>query len=131
MKDSLTQQPEQHAIAFWRQCVLLLLLNSLAFIGWAESRQATISGNSDLVAQFNQVTFGNHRDNFGSSLVIKNLSNPIGSDGDSEPSWLAFSAILNLPVAALLQTVNLHYLTLSIIDDIKYHLPTTRAPPRQ
>ena len=131
MKHYLTQPLDQRPASFWKLCVLLLLLNSLAFIGWADFRQVTISGNSGFDAKFNQVSLTNHRDYFRSLLDIKNLPAPNSSDGDSEQHWLVRSTLLNLPVVALIHAADLHYLMLLIIDDIKYHLPLTHAPPRQ
>jgi len=131
MKHYPTQQLDHRPASFWQQCVLLLLLNSLALIAWADFRQTTISGNSGFVAELNQVTLANHRDHFRSLLNIKNLAAPNSSDGNSEQHWLVYSTVLDLAIAALLHTAVLHYLTLSIIADIKYHSPLTRAPPRQ
>ena len=128
MKHYPTQQSDQRPASFWKLCVLLLLLNSLVFIGWGDFRQATISGHSGLDAKFNQVSIANHRDHFRSLLDIKNPPTPSGSDGDSEQHSLVRSAVLTLPVVALIHTADLHYLTFFIIDDIKYHLPFTIYP---
>jgi hypothetical protein len=130
MKHLQTQQLDQRPANFWQLCVLLLLLNSLAFAGWVDFRQATVSTNSGFVAEFNQLTLANHRDHFRSLLDIKNLASPISGDGDNELHWLNYSTEFNFTAAALLHAVDLHYLALLIIRDGKYHLPINRAPPR-
>ena len=125
MKNHSTQQLDHRPASFWQLCVLLLSLNSLAYIGWVDFRQST---NSGFVAEFNRLALANDRDHFRSLLDIKNLPTPNSSDDDPEQHWLVHSTVLNHPVAALLNAANL---TLFIIDDVKYHLPLTRAPPRQ
>lgn len=131
MKHPQTQQLDQRPANFWQLCVLLFLLNSLAFAGWVDFRQATVSTNSGFVAEFNQLTLANHRDHFRSLLDIKNLASPISGDGDNEQHWLNYSSEFNFPAAALLHAVDLHYLALLIFSDDKYHLPLNRAPPYQ
>ena len=131
MEHYSTQQLDQPPASFWQLCVLLLLLNSLAFTGWIDLREVKTSGKSGFIAEFNQVTLANLRDNYRSLLDIKNLTEPKSSDGDSEQHWLVYSDILNFNFAALINVVNLHYLTFFIMEDIKYHLHPTRAPPHQ
>jgi len=131
MKHLHTQQLDQQPVSYWRLCVLLLLLNSLAFTGWVDFRQATVSGNSAFIAEFNQLTLANHRDHFRSLLDIKNLAAPNAGDGDTEQPWLDNSTALQLPAAALLLAVDLHYLTVLILSHGKYHLPLNRAPPHK
>lgn len=128
MRHLQTQQLDQRPANFWQLCVLLLLLNSLAFAGWVDFRQATVSSNSGFVAEFNQLTLANHRDHFRSLLDIKNLASSSSGESDNEPHWLAYFNLLSLPVAVL-GTDDLRYLTLLIFSDAKYHLPRTRAPP--
>tara|TARA_R110002111_G_scaffold44689_7_gene81329 strand:+ start:112 stop:498 length:387 start_codon:yes stop_codon:yes gene_type:complete len=123
-----TQQPEHRSASFWQLSVLVLLLNSLAFIGWADFRQIT---NSGFVAEFNELALANHRDSFRSSLDTQKQLIPNSSNGDSEQHWLIHSTTLNHPVATLILVANRYYLTLLISNDIKYHLPLTRAPPHQ
>ncbi|WP_296592285.1 hypothetical protein [Methylophaga sp.] len=129
MKHPHTQQFDQRPANFWQLCVLLLLLNSLAFTSWIDFRQANLSGDSGFVADFNQLTLASHRDYFRSLLDLKNPPAPNTFDGDNEHHWLVFSSLLSLPVAILLQTDTLGYLTLLIISNAKYHLPLNRAPP--
>lgn len=131
MKDLQTQQPDQHSANFWQLCVLLLLLQSLAFAGWVDFRQVTVSTHSGFVAEFDQLTFANQRDHFRSLLDIENLAAPSVNDGDNEQHWLVYSTVLLLPAAALLHAENLYYLTLLFVRDGKYHLPLNRAPPHQ
>ncbi len=131
MKHPHTQQFDQRPANFWQLCVLLLLLNSLAFTSWIDFRQTNLSGDSGFVADFNQLTLANHRDHFRSLLDLKNLSVPNTFDGDNEHHWLVFSSLLSLPVAILLQTDDLAYLTLLILSDHKYQIPLNRAPPNK
>lgn len=131
MKHLHTQQLDQRPANFWQLCVLLLLLNSLAFTSWIDFRQASLSRDSGFVADFNQLTLANNRDHFRSLLDLKNLPAPNTFDGDNEHHWLVFSCLLSLPVAILLQTDALGYLTLLIPSNAKYHLPLNRAPPSQ
>ncbi len=129
MKHPHAQQFDQRPANFWQLCVLLLLLNSLAFNSWIDFRQANLSGDSGFIADFNQLTLANHRDHFRSLLDLKNLPAPNTFDGDNEHHWLVFSSLLSLPVAILLQTDALGYLTLLIPSNAKYYLPPNRAPP--
>jgi len=126
-----TQQLDQRPDSFWQLCLLLLLLNSQAFTGWLDYRQLKTSVNSDFIAEFNHTTLANLGDNYRTLLNIKNLTVPKSSDGDSEQHWLAHFNVLNLPFSALIDVENLHYLALFILDDVKYHLQPTRAPPHQ
>lgn len=71
MKHSHAQQFDQRPANFWQLCVLLLLLNSLAFTSWIDFRQANLSGDSGFIADFNQLTLANHRDHFRSLLDVK------------------------------------------------------------
>lgn len=130
MNQSQSQQLDQQPVSYWQLCILFFLLNSLAFTGWVDFRQATVSGNSNFVAEFNQLTLANHRDHFRSLLDIKNLAAPNASDGDTEQHWFLHSTALQLPAAALLLAVDLHYLTVLILSHGKYQLPLNRAPPR-
>lgn len=125
-----TEPFEQYRAKLWQLCVLFLVLNSLAFSSWVDFRQSCFSDHSGFVAEYSQLTLANHRDNFRSLLDIENLatSNTL-SDGDGEHHWLVFSSLLSLPVAILLQTDALGYLTLLILSNAKYHLPLNRAPP--
>lgn len=125
MKHYPTQPFDQRPASFWKLCVLLLLLS-----GWGDFRQSTTAVNAGFAAEFNQVTLANHRDHYRSLLDINNLPTPYSSDGDSESYWLIHSTVLNIPVLALIHATDLYYLTY-LIGDIKYHLPLTRAPPRQ
>ncbi|HEC59264.1 hypothetical protein LCGC14_0635630 [marine sediment metagenome] len=129
MKFYLTQQFEQRHATIWQLFVLLLLFNSLAFTGWVDSRHLKTSSNSNVVADFNHTTFANLRDNYRSLFNVKNLSVPKSSDGDSQHHWLVSSNDLSFPFSALINAENFHYLTLYIIDNIKYQLHLTRAPP--
>ena len=129
MKHPHAQQFDQRPANFWQLFVLLLLLNSLAFTSWIDFRQANLSGDSGFVADFNQLTLANHRDHFRSLLDLKNLPAPNTFDGDNEHHWLVFSSLLYIPVAILLQTDALGYLTLLIPSNAKYYLPLNRAPP--
>ncbi|MBL1458183.1 MAG: hypothetical protein COA34_010060 [Methylophaga sp.] len=129
MKHPHIQQFDQRPANFWQLCVLLLLLNSLAFTSWIDFRQANLSGDSGFVADFNQLTLANHRDHFRSLLDLKNLPAPNTFDGDNEHHWLVFSSLLFLPVSILLQTDALGYLTLLIPSNAKFYLPLNRAPP--
>lgn len=129
MKHPHAQQFDQRPANLWQLCVLLLLLNSLAFTSWIDFRQANLSGDSGFVADFNQLTLASHRDHFRSLLDLKNLPAPNAFDGDNEHHWLVFSSLLSLPVAILLQTDALGYLTLLIPSNAKYYLPLNRAPP--
>ncbi|WP_439503370.1 hypothetical protein [Methylophaga sp.] len=131
MKHLHTQQLDQHPANFWQLFVLLFLLNSLAFAGWVDFRQVTVSAHSGFVAEFDQLTLANQRDHFRSLLDIENLATPSVDDGDNEQHWLVYSSVLILPAAALLLAEDLYYLTLLIISDGKYHLPLNRAPPHQ
>lgn len=129
MKHFQTQQLDQRPANFWQLCVFLLLLNSLAFTSWIDFRQASQPCDSGFVADFNQLTLANHREHFRSLLDLKNLPAPNTYDGDNEHHWFVFSSLLSLPVAILLQTDALGYLTLLIPSNAKYHLPLNRAPP--
>lgn len=129
MKHLQTHQLDQRPANFWQLCVLLFLLNSLAFVGWVDFRQATVSSNSGFVAEFNQLTLATHRDHFRSLLDIKNLAAPISGDGDNEQHWLNYSSKYNFPAPVLLHVGDLYYLALLIFSNDNYRLPLNRAPP--
>lgn len=120
------QQTNQHLLTFWQSCVLCLLLGSLAFVNWEDSRLPLDSANSALVAEFEQLTLANHhRDHFRSGLQPAD-SGESGHDTDQ----CAYLALLQITASTLIDTVAGYSLPVLAASNAKYTLPLNRAPPR-